>query len=194
MITIVGVGALGSHVALFLRNEKVGLKVVDFDRVDAHNVSAQFHTRMTLGKNKALAIKQMFQGLFGVSVPEAIPHKLTKDNADAVLGASDLVIDCTDNPEARLAISGAKDPIMSWKSPHCLHGALSAAGDFGLVMWDEHFTPDEVTGDGATCEDGEHLPFIAKVSAQLAIEVQYFLETNKQRSYQITPTGVTRVA
>jgi len=189
MITIVGVGALGSHVALLLRNEKAGLKIVDFDRVDAHNIQAQFHTKMSLGKNKAQSLSQAHQGLFGVQVA-SVPHKLTNDNAAAILGGSELVLDCTDNIEARNTISitcGLEVPV--------LHGGLSAAGDFARVVWDEHFVPDaEDKGAGATCVDGEHLPFCAMAGALMAVEAQRFLKTGKKASWQLTPTGIIRLA
>jgi molybdopterin/thiamine biosynthesis adenylyltransferase len=190
MITIVGAGALGSHVALFLRNEKEGLRIVDFDRVEFKNTQAQFHTKMSLGKNKAQALQQGFKGLFGVNILSVIPYKLTQNNVKELLEGSELVIDCTDNFQARNDISAA---VRNMGIP-CLHGALSADGSFAVVMWDEHFKPDAETGDGATCEDGEHLPFFAAASAHLAMEAQLFLRTGKKRSFQITPSGIVRVA
>jgi molybdopterin/thiamine biosynthesis adenylyltransferase len=190
MITIVGAGALGSHVALFLRNEKSGLKIVDFDRVEQKNTQAQFHTKMSLGKNKTQALQQGMRGLFDVRV-DAAPYRMTKDNAAVLICGSDIVVDCTDNIEARVIISAAA---FHFRLP-CIHGALSAAGDFAQVIWDEHFKPDaESKEDGATCVDGEHLPFFAMAAAHLAVEIQSFLKTKKRRSWQITPSGVIRVA
>lgn len=190
MITIIGVGALGSHVALLLRNMKEGLKVVDFDRVEQKNIQAQFHTKMSLGKNKAQALSQAFQGMFGVKV-ECIPHRLTLDNAQGILQSAALIIDCTDNIAARQIITST----CRRHNIPCLHGALSASGDFGRVIWDEHFEPDaEGEGTGATCVDGEHLPFFAAVAAHLAVEVQRFLKTGKKCSYQLTPAGSIRLA
>jgi molybdopterin-synthase adenylyltransferase len=190
MITIVGVGALGSHAALFLRNEKAGLKVIDFDRVEMKNTQAQVHTVMSVGKNKAQAIKQSFQGLFGREIVAA-PHKLTKDNTLALLGSAVLVLDCTDNIQARKDIS---EFCKAQKLP-LLHGALSASGDFARIIWSEHFTPDAEGGDTtATCVDGEHLPFFAMVGAFLAAEVQTFLKKGTKRSWQVTPSGILRLA
>lgn len=190
MITIIGIGALGSHVALLLRNLEVGLKVVDFDRVEQKNTKAQFHTKMSLGKNKAQAFSQSLLGLFGTKVA-AVPHKLTDDNARALLGVSELVLDCTDNIEARKVIIHT---CRLCKVP-CLHGALAASGDFARVVWDEHFVPDAESNDGvATCVDGEHLPFFAAAASFMALEAQHFLETKKKRSYQLTPAGLVRLA
>lgn len=189
MIVIVGVGAIGSNAALMLRNEQVGLKVVDFDRVELKNTQSQFHTKMGMSKNKALAMQQLLQGLFGVRI-EAVPHKLTKDNVEAVLGDATIILDCTDNVEARNLIQGyATDT-----DTPCLHGAVSTDGDFGQLMWTEHFVADEEFGDGATCENGEHLPFYSRLAGHMAIETSYFLKNGKKRSFQLTPSGLTQVA
>lgn len=189
MIIIVGVGALGSNAALFLRNEEAGLKVVDFDRVEMKNTQSQFHTKMGMSKNKALSLQASFQGLFGVKI-EAVPHKLTKDNIDMVCEDPDLILDCTDNIEARHLIQGYALDL----SIPCLHGAVDAGGEFAQIAWSDVFSPDEESGDGATCENGEHLPFFARVAGHLAIEASYFFKSGKRRSFQLTPSGLIQVA
>ena len=63
MITIIGAGALGSHVALLLRNMKQGLTVCDFDRIETKNLQAQFHGKMGLGMNKAVSLGRTFLGM-----------------------------------------------------------------------------------------------------------------------------------
>lgn len=189
MITIIGIGALGSHAALFLRNEKSGLKVVDFDRVEQKNTQAQFHSVMSVGKNKATSLQQALQGLFNVKA-QSLPYKLTQLNDEINVAGSDLVLDCTDNIEARRLISGVCRRL---KIP-LLHGALSTSGDFARIIWDEHFVPDAESGDGATCEDGAHLPFFAFVASSMAFEAQAFLKTGKKKSWQLTPQGILRLA
>jgi len=190
MIVIIGAGALGSHVAMILRNiEKQTLKVVDFDKVEQKNIQAQFHTKMGLRRNKAQALAQAMQGMFDVKI-EAVPHKLTADNALEVIGGPDLLIDCTDNIKARKLIATYADT----QGIPCLHGALSADGTFGRMMWSEEFTPDAEGEEGeATCEAGEALPFFVSVAAMIAIEAQRFLKTGKKISMQFTPTGAVRL-
>jgi len=188
-IVIVGVGALGSHVLLFTRNWDAKIKIIDFDRVEQKNTQAQMHTVMSLRRNKAQAMQQAMQGMFGLKI-EAVPHKLTDDNAEQLLQGADLILDCTDNIAARRLIMRISD---FWKIP-TLHGSLSAAGDFSRVMWSEHFEPDAESGDGATCEDGEQLPFFAIAAGHVAQEAQRFLRDGTKRSIQITPTSVLRLA
>jgi len=189
-ITIVGLGALGSHLVLFSRNWKLPLRGIDFDVVENRNMLAQFHTRMTGRGNKAACLQKTMQGLFGVKI-DAVPHKLTRDNVEALLGGSALVIDCTDNAEARYIIQAY---VRDREIP-CLHGALSASGDFARVVWDEHFVADpEGTAGQATCEDGGQLPFFALAASWLALAAQTFLDKGQKQSFQVMPSGVFRLA
>lgn len=187
-VTIVGVGALGSHVVQLLRGVDASLRVIDFDRVEQKNVASQFHSKPSVGKSKVLGLQQTMQYLFGVKIG-TIPHKLTSENDDQLLGASDLIIDCLDNGMARRLVQGF---VRRAKTP-CLHGALAANGGFGRVVWDENFQIDDEGDTGAaTCEDGAHLPFIAITSAFLARAAQEFLSTGRRFGFEVSPGGVIR--
>lgn len=178
-IVVVGVGALGSHFIQFARN--VGnLVAVDFDRVESRNVLSQFHAKASVGKNKANALQQTMNFLYGVPVT-AIPHKLTSDNPKELLGGSALIVDCLDNGPARRIVQAYA---RTHKVP-CLHGALSGDGTVGGAVWDNLFQIDDAPEGRATCEDGQHLPFIVMVAAQLAQSAKLFLATGEQASYQV---------
>jgi len=188
IVTIVGVGALGSHVLPLLRNVGATLRVIDFDRVETKNTQSQFHPKSSVGKTKVLALQQTVQLLWGMRI-ETIPHKLVADNAEALLGKSDLVLDCLDNGAARRVVQS----FVRKNAIPCLHGALAANGGFGRVVWDESFTIDDETGvGGATCEDGEHLPFISITSSYLAHAVKEYLTTGKKIGFQVMPVGAIR--
>jgi len=188
-VIIAGVGALGSHLAQFIRNEDIKLVVVDHDKVEQKNVLSQFHGKASVGKNKAQSMAQTMKFLNGMKL-EALPRKIVANNVDALLKKSDLVIDCLDNLEARTLI---QDYVRKNNIP-CVHGALAADGAFGRVIWDEQFVIDPEAGmGGATCEDGEHLAFIGIVSTYLARSVHEYLDTDKKFGYQINPTGAIRV-
>jgi molybdopterin-synthase adenylyltransferase len=187
-IVIIGAGALGSHLVLFGRNWDARLTVVDFDRVERKNVMSQFHTNMGTGRNKTVALQQAMQGLFGLRLV-TVPHALTGDNARELLAPAGLVVDCVDNRDARLVIQAA---VRAAEVP-CLHGALAADGAYARVMWDECFEVDEGGEGEATCENGEHLPFIGVVASQMAAVVQRFLEDGRRDSLHIHPTGLACV-
>jgi len=183
-ITIVGVGALGSHLVQFLRNLDAEIKVIDFDRIEQKNVMSQFHAKNVVGKLKAQALQQSMSFLFGTKLT-AIGNKLTSDNVRELLAGSDLVIDCLDNAESRRVIH----KFVKAEDIPCLHGALAADGNFGVVAWDDFVIDDTVTG-AATCEDGEHLPFIGLAATCLARAAQEFVASGARHGYRITPRGV----
>lgn len=188
-ITIVGVGALGSHACMLLRNLGA-LRVIDFDRVEQKNVSSQFHSKSTTGKLKVQGLQQTMNFLFGTKL-EVFSSKLVENNAEQLLGGSDLILDCLDNGEARRIVQA----FARRTKTACLHGALAADGGFGRVVWDEHFQIDDVQpGEAqATCEDGVHLPFINVVSSLIARAAQEFLVNGRKVGYQIQPNGVIAV-
>lgn len=188
-ITIIGVGALGSHLVQALRNEDVTIKVIDFDRVEMKNVASQFHFKNGVGKKKVEALKQAMQFCYGRKI-ETVSNKLTSDNVEQLLGGADLLIDCLDNGEARRLVQG----FARKNEVPCLHGALAADGGFARVLWDEDFTiDDEGDGAGATCEDGEFLPFIELTSAYLAYAAQRFIKDSRKIGYSISPAGVEKI-
>lgn len=187
-VVVVGVGALGSHLVPLGRSWPVAWKVVDFDRVEAKNLASQFHTKQGLGRNKAVALQQAMAGLWGVKV-EAVPHRLGPDNAATLLAGAHLVVDCVDHAPTRRLLQATA----SAAGLPLLHGAVAADGGYARVMWAEAFAIDEGGEGVATCEDGRHLPFVARVAAQLAAVAQRFLETGAKESWHLSPAGQVRV-
>jgi molybdopterin/thiamine biosynthesis adenylyltransferase len=185
-VTVVGVGALGSHFVQFLRSEDVEFKLIDFDKVEQKNVLSQFHGKPNVGKLKVQAMASNFALLWGIKVG-TVPHKLTDVNDDAILAGSDLIVDCLDNAEARRLVQG----FARRSHTPCLHGAVDGEGSFGRVVWDENFVIDSGSAPGTpTCEDGENLPFIASVASYLARSAQAFLRKEVRNGFQISPGGV----
>ena len=187
-VVIIGVGALGSHLVPLLRNERVKLVAVDFDRVEMKNVASQFHFKNAVGKKKTDALKQAMQFCYGRKI-EVVGNKLTADNDEQLLGDADLLIDCLDNGEARRLVQG----FARANGVPCIHGALAADGGFGRVVWTDDFVIDDEATGAPTCEDGEFLPFIELVVSFLAIAVQRFLKDARKTGYSISPAGVEKI-
>ncbi len=184
-ITIVGIGALGSHLVQLLRNEKADLHVIDFDKIETKNTQSQFHGRPHVGKFKVTALQQSMDFMFKRKITTN-GNKLNSSNDIVMLKGSDLIVDCLDNFEARTLVQ----TYARASGTPCLHGALAPNGEFGRSIWDSNFTIDSEVGvGGATCEDGAFLPFIAITAAYMARSVQSFLATGKQIGYSITPAG-----
>jgi threonine dehydrogenase-like Zn-dependent dehydrogenase len=189
-ILFCGVGAIGSTAAVLCRNLEATLVFVDFDRVESKNLLAQAFVKPSVGKNKAEALKLQLLNLHGVKA-EAFGVRVTRDNVATLCGNADLLVDCFDNQESRLLLSGfarsAGKPLV--------HGALAADGTFGLVRWDERFVPDaEDTVGQATCEGGAHLPLIGQLGATLARAVQDFVKHGTRRDAMVSLVAVTPTA
>lgn len=181
-VLVVGAGALGSHVVQIGRNLPVNWKVMDNDHIEMKNVFSQFHSKMGLGKNKTNSLQQVMNGIFGCQIT-SIPYRLTEGNV-VLLKESELVIDCVDNIATRRLISKV---VRENKIP-CLHGALAADGQFGLVRWDEGFEPDsEDTPGQPTCDGGEFLPLIVEVASLLVYTIQVFLNSGRKVGFMVTP-------
>lgn len=188
-ILFCGVGALGSTAALFCRNIKAELRFVDFDRVESKNILAQNFVKQSIGKNKAEALKLQFQNFYGLKT-EAYGVKLQEENISMLCDPVDLVVDCFDNQKSRLLLS----TYARKSGKPLIHAALAQDGTFGMVRWDEHFVPDAEEQDGqATCEGGEHLPFIGVLSSTLARVIQEYVRSQKKQDALVSLTHVSSV-
>ncbi|MGE6761117.1 HesA/MoeB/ThiF family protein [Corallococcus interemptor] len=186
-IVFCGVGAIGSTAALLCRNLDATLVFVDFDRVESKNLLSQAYVKPSVGKNKAEALKLQLHNLHGVKA-EAFGVRLTRDNVEALCRGADLLVDAFDNQDSRQLLSGHARKT----GTPLVHGAVSADGMFGLVRWDERFTPDaEDTHGQATCEGGEHLPLLGLLAATLARAVQDFLKHGVKRDAFVNLNSVT---
>jgi molybdopterin-synthase adenylyltransferase len=187
-IVICGIGALGSTCVQYLRNVAAELRLVDFDRVESKNLSAQWFVKQSLGKNKAEAARLQLANFYGAKA-EAMGVRLGPHNAAQLLADCALAVDCFDNADSRLALSEAARAA----NVPLVHAALAADGTFGLVRWDERFTPDREDAEGqATCEGGEHLPMIGVLGAVLARTIQDFVAGAVRHDYLVSLSGVAR--
>lgn len=118
-VLIVGLGGLGSPVAMYLAAAGVGhLTLVDFDRVDLSNLQRQIvHSTDRLQQNKAASAAQTLRALNPETELTCIASQVTADELGALIKTVDLVLDCTDNFTTRFAINAAcvaaKIPLVS---------------------------------------------------------------------------------
>jgi molybdopterin/thiamine biosynthesis adenylyltransferase len=186
-IVFCGVGALGSTAVWFCRNVEAQLAFIDFDRVESKNVMAQAFVKASIGKNKADALKAQLLTFFGVKA-EAFGVRVTETNVEALCASANLIVDAFDNLKSRRVLS---DFARSSHKP-LVHAALSADGTFGIVRWDERFTPDAEDKEGAaTCEGGEHLPLIGVLGSSLARVIQDFIKDGTRRDVMVSLRSVT---
>jgi adenylyltransferase/sulfurtransferase len=108
-VALVGAGGLGSAAALYLAAAGVGaLGIVDGDVVDLSNLQRQIlhHTR-DIGRPKTASARDSIVALNPDVLVETHPVRLTAGNAASILGAYDLVLNCSDNFPTRYLVSDA---------------------------------------------------------------------------------------
>lgn len=108
-VLIVGMGGLGSPVALYLAAAGVGeLHLADFDTVDLTNLQRQIaHDTASIGQAK---VDSAMARLAAINPHiRLVPHRqaLDADSLVAVVSNVDLVLDCSDNFSTREAVNAA---------------------------------------------------------------------------------------
>ncbi|MEB6591433.1 MULTISPECIES: molybdopterin-synthase adenylyltransferase MoeB [Pseudomonas] len=106
---IVGLGGLGSPVALYLAAAGVGeLHLADFDTVDLTNLQRQvIHDSASVGMSKVDSALQRLQAINPEITLVAHRQALDEDSLAAAVAAVDLVLDCSDNFATREAVNVA---------------------------------------------------------------------------------------
>jgi len=108
-VLVVGAGALGSPVAMYLAGAGIGrLGVLDDDGVELSNLHRQLlHFTPDLGQPKvhSAATKLRFLNP-GVEI-DPYQVRLDADNAAALIEGHDLVVDCSDSFDTRYAVNAA---------------------------------------------------------------------------------------
>ncbi|NHN76778.1 molybdopterin-synthase adenylyltransferase MoeB [Azotobacter chroococcum] len=106
---IVGLGGLGSPVALYLAAAGVGeLHLADFDSVDLTNLQRQvLHDTPGVGQSKVDSALARLAALNPEVVLHPLRGALDADSLAAAVAAVDLVLDCSDNFATREAVNAA---------------------------------------------------------------------------------------
>lgn len=118
-VLIIGLGGLGSPVAMYLAAAGVGhLTLVDFDTVDLSNLQRQIvHNTQRIGANKAVSAAQTLRELNPDVAIDCIARVLDADELDEQVKLATVVVDCTDNFQIRFALNAAcvaaKVPLVS---------------------------------------------------------------------------------
>ncbi|WP_375389617.1 ThiF family adenylyltransferase [uncultured Amnibacterium sp.] len=173
-VVVVGAGGLGCALLPVLAAAGVGeLVVVDDDRVETTNLHRQtLYGPADVGSPKAAVAVARLTALGGSA--SAREHRVTAGNAAALLAGADLVVDATDDVDARYALD---DAVAAAGIPLVWGSAVGFAGQVGVAAspgprWRDLFPvrPDESTM--ATCAIAGVLPSLCtSVGGAMATEV-----------------------
>ena len=105
-VLIIGLGGLGSPVALYLTAAGIGrIGVCDSDTVSISNLQRQIlYSELSEGNSKAVTAYQRLAELSSATAFEVWKDGLRPENAEEIISAYDLVVDCTDNHATRYLI------------------------------------------------------------------------------------------
>ncbi len=118
-VLIIGMGGLGSPVALYLAASGVGeLVIVDHDQVELSNLQRQIaHTTAAIGHDKVDSARRMIEALNSDVQVTAINAQLSLDALDEQVRLADACVDASDNFATRFALNRAcvthKTPLIS---------------------------------------------------------------------------------
>ncbi|MEN0038527.1 MAG: molybdopterin-synthase adenylyltransferase MoeB [Cellvibrio sp.] len=174
-VLIIGLGGLGSPVAMYLAAAGVGhLTLADFDVVDLSNLQRQIaHTSARIGTNKAVSAAHSLRELNPDINIHCIEKVLDADTLADHINQASVVVDCTDNFQTRFAINAA---CVAAKVPLVSGAAIRLEGQ--VAVFDSRATDSpcyrclyEEDSDDLTCAaNGVLAPLVGIIGSMQSLE------------------------
>ena len=107
-VAIVGLGGLGSNVAMWLARLGVShLLLYDFDKVELSNLNRQYYFLQDVGEYKAVALLEHLRQVNPYGDYQSKVVRLTEANLAELVGEADIVCEALDKPETKaLLVNG----------------------------------------------------------------------------------------
>ena len=132
-ITVCGLGAIGSNLTEKLTRQGFrNFCIIDFDRIEEHNIGTQSYHLDEVGMQKAQALRSHLFRISKASV-EFRSSKLDESNDRRFLSGPGIVVDSFDNRASRKVVT----EFCAQTKKDCLHLGLNEA--YGEVMWNEEY-------------------------------------------------------
>ena len=130
-LLVVGAGGLGAPATLYLAGAGIGrITVIDDESVETSNLNRQItHTTAGVGSPKVEQVARAVAALNPGVALTARRGRMDVGNADSLVAAHDLVVDCTDSFDARLLIAGAAHRN---SRAHVFAGAVGTQGQLAV--------------------------------------------------------------
>jgi len=177
---IIGLGGLGSPVALYLAAAGVGrLTLVDDDRVDLSNLQRQIvHDTGSIGQTKVASAAARLARINPDCQVTTLPQRLDEAALERQIAAADLVLDCSDNFATRFAVNRVAH---SRRTPLVSGAAIRWEGQVAVFTWSEdeacyRCLYGEAGGEDQRCsENGVAAPLVGVIGSLQAIEAMKLL-------------------
>lgn len=157
-VLIVGVGGLGSPIALYLAGAGVGtIGLIDDDTVSISNLQRQvLYVEDEIGQSKVACAASRLRSLNSNIKIETYPFRLTEENVDLLIANYDIIVDGCDNFKTRYLLS---DSCAKTRKPY-VYGAIQGfEGQVSVFCQDSVFRtyrnlyPDETVTSQVTPPD-----------------------------------------
>ena len=179
-LTVCGAGAVGSHLVNNMVRQGIStVTVIDFDRVEQHNIGAQTYTESDIGLFKVDALQSEVFRAVGVEI-SAVRQKLTERNVRIRLKDMDLVVDGFDNHVSRKVTT----EYCREAAINCLHVGLSA--DYAEVLWNENYIPPQDMATEDVCDYPMTRNLIQFAVALVSEAIVRFIIAGRKDDYSFT--------
>ncbi|WP_238492560.1 HesA/MoeB/ThiF family protein [Desulfotruncus alcoholivorax] len=132
-VLVAGSGGLGSPVAYYLAAAGIGhIGLLDGDTVDLSNLQRQIlHFTPDLGRPKVVSAREKISALNPDIKISVIGQRMDEKNYKEIISQFDLVVDGTDNFEARFLINRA---CVEQRKPYIFGGVLGYSGQVMTII------------------------------------------------------------
>lgn len=139
-VFIVGLGGLGSPVAMYLAAAGVGTLVLnDFDSVDLSNLPRQpLHGTDDIDRLKVASARETLLQLNPKVTLELVSQRLSQTDLEQQFAQSDVVVDCSDNFGTRFAVNSAT---VKTRTPLVSAAAIRGEGQLAVFRNDSNSSP-----------------------------------------------------
>ncbi len=194
-VVIMGLGGLGSPVAMYLAAAGVGkLTLVDFDQVDLSNLQRQIiHTTHSINLPKVESAASAIKNLSPQTKTICINQQLKQGELESLLANTHCLIDATDNFSSRFLINRA---CYNTRTPLVSGAAIRMEGQVSVFDFTNDNSPcyrclyDEDGEENTSCsENGVMAPMVGIIGSIQAMEAIKLLT-----GYGETLTGKLLVA
>ncbi len=175
-VLIIGLGGLGSPVAMYLAAAGVGhLLLCDFDVVDISNLQRQIiHHTDDIGKSKVESARDSLFALNPLVKITLLQKLLDNDALAEQISQVDVVLDCTDNLPTRFAINQA---CVDTQTPLVSGAAIRMEGQISVFRNDQSDSPcyrclysnEDALGETCT-QTGILAPLVGIIGSLQALE------------------------
>ncbi len=178
MIAIIGIGAIGSWLSLYLARPEWELLLWDDDRVEQENIGTSAFLEHHVGAYKAIIASELAAGKGCFASYNT--KTLTAYHVPSYLDDCDLIIDCLDNAPSRRLLHGLDVPTV--------HIGVSDAGS-GSIIWDEDYQIPEdgyERGQNPVCTRDLSRAVLRMVATAAASVVEDFTDSGAKRTQLVT--------